>query len=48
MKQHQKTIGKTVEWLTPPEIVKALGSFDFGSLCTCKKALENSKETLYD
>ena len=28
MKKHQNTIGKTDEWLTPPEIIKALGEFD--------------------
>lgn len=28
MKQHQTTIGKNDEWLTPPEIIKALGVFD--------------------
>ena len=28
MKTHQKTVGKSDEWLTPPEIIKALGEFD--------------------
>lgn len=28
MKQHQNSIGKTDNWLTPPEIIKALGRFD--------------------
>lgn len=28
MKQHQKTIGKNQEWLTPPEIISSLGHFD--------------------
>lgn len=28
MKKHQQTIGKTQEWLTPPEILKPLGFFD--------------------
>lgn len=28
MKAHQKTIGKNDEWLTPPAILDALGSFD--------------------
>lgn len=28
MKQHQKTIGDNDEWFTPPEIIKALGTFD--------------------
>lgn len=25
---HHRTIGRTVEWLTPPEILRALGAFD--------------------
>ena len=28
MKAHQQTIGKNDEWLTPPEIIRALGDFD--------------------
>ena len=28
MKHHQRSIGKNDEWLTPPEIIKALGEFD--------------------
>lgn len=28
MKAHQKTEGLNDEWLTPPEIIKALGEFD--------------------
>ena len=28
MKAHQKTIGLNDEWLTPPEIIQALGDFD--------------------
>jgi hypothetical protein len=28
MKQHQRTIGLNDEWLTPPEILRALGPFD--------------------
>lgn len=28
MKAHQKSIGKNDEWLTPPEIIAALGQFD--------------------
>lgn len=28
MKSHQQTIGNTDEWLTPPAILDALGSFD--------------------
>jgi hypothetical protein len=28
MKKHQSTIGKNDEWLTPPEIIEALGVFD--------------------
>jgi len=28
MKKHQQTIGKSQEWLTPPEIIQALGKFD--------------------
>lgn len=29
MKKHQSTIGKNDEWLTPPEIIKALGDYGF-------------------
>jgi hypothetical protein len=28
MKKHQRTIGKTQEWLTPPVILAPLGTFD--------------------
>jgi len=28
MKQHQRTEGRNDEWLTPPEILNALGAFD--------------------
>lgn len=28
MKHHQRTLGKNDEWLTPPEIMERLGSFD--------------------
>jgi len=28
MKHHQQTVGKNDEWLTPPEIIAALGAFD--------------------
>lgn len=28
MKAHQSTVGKNDEWLTPPEIIDALGPFD--------------------
>lgn len=28
MKQHQTSIGKNQEWLTPPNILKSLGEFD--------------------
>ncbi|MFA6087441.1 DNA N-6-adenine-methyltransferase [Mucilaginibacter sp.] len=29
MKKHQSTIGKNDEWLTPPNIIKALGDYGF-------------------
>jgi hypothetical protein len=28
LSSHQRTVGKNQEWLTPPEILKALGPFD--------------------
>jgi hypothetical protein len=28
LSSHQRTVGKNQEWLTPPEILRALGSFD--------------------
>jgi hypothetical protein len=28
MKQHQRTVGINDEWITPPEIISSLGSFD--------------------
>src|ERR1044072_3510549 len=31
MKAHQRTIGLNDEWLTPPEIISALGPFDLDS-----------------
>lgn len=33
MKQHQRTIGKNDEWLTPPEIWTKLGRFDVDPAC---------------
>ena len=40
MKAHQQTVGKNQEWLTPIEIITALGVFDLDP-CTCKKAWRN-------
>lgn len=33
MKHHQRTIGKTDDWLTPPEIFNTLGPFDLDPAC---------------
>ena len=37
MKTHQNTIGKNQEWLTPPEIIEALGVFDLDP-CDARKS----------
>jgi len=34
MKQHQSTLGKSDEWITPPYIIKSLGDFDLDP-CNC-------------
>ena len=38
MSGHQRTNGKTDEWLTPPEIIKGLGSFDLDPCATDSQA----------
>jgi hypothetical protein len=40
MKHHQSTVGKNDEWLTPIEIIKALGVFDLDP-ATCNEAWKN-------
>lgn len=40
MKTHQRTIGKNDQWLTPPEIINALGYFDVDP---CSAVLANGQ-----
>lgn len=37
MKQHQRTLGKNDEWLTPPQILRALGEFDLDPCAVSKE-----------
>ena len=37
LSSHQRARGKTVEWLTPPEIIQALGKFDLDPCAPVKR-----------
>ncbi len=44
MKAHQRTVGKNDEWLTPPEILKALGDFDLDPCAPAVRPWSTAKE----
>lgn len=43
MKAHQQSIGKNDEWLTPPEILDSLGSFDLDPCSPIVRPWETAK-----
>jgi hypothetical protein len=43
MKKHQKSIGKNDEWLTPPEILSKLCSFDLDPCAAINSPFETAK-----
>lgn len=43
MKAHQKTIGKNDEWVTPPNIISALGVFDLDPCAPIKRVYDTAK-----
>lgn len=48
MKKHQTTIGKSNEYLTPPEILKALGSFDLDPCAPISGPFTTAKSIYYE
>lgn len=48
MKQHQTTIGKSQDWLTPPEIIKALGKFDLDPCNAENNPFVTAKHSFYE
>jgi len=44
MSEHQSSQAKTVEWLTPPEIVKALGPFDLDPATPINRPWDTAKK----
>lgn len=43
MKQHQRTVGLNDEWLTPSEIIKALGPFDLDPCAPVNRPWDTAK-----
>lgn len=41
--KHERTIGKTFEWYTPPEIVHALGKFDLDPCSPAKRPYDTAQ-----
>lgn len=48
MKQHQATIGKNDEWLTPPEIIQNLGEFDLDPANAINNPFKTANESYTD
>jgi len=46
MRKHQAQKGKSVDWLTPPEWIKALGPFDLDPCCPEKMPWKTAKVML--
>lgn len=44
MKHHQATIGQNDEWLTPPEILSALGEFDLDPAAPAERPWATAKD----
>lgn len=48
MKAHQSTQGKNDEWLTPPEIIQALGVFDLDPCSAVNSPFDTAHTSFYE